>query len=153
MRCKILLPVDGSEGSARAARHVARHRHHGARTWRCTWSMSSPRGDDWMVRRMIKPEELAKMEQEWGEAAIAPARSILKAAGVACVDHMVQGEVAPDHCAAGRGAGLRPDRDGYAAATRRWAICCSARWRSRCCTSPRCRSRWSNSAITQRDTP
>jgi nucleotide-binding universal stress UspA family protein len=35
------------------------------------------------------------MEREWGESALAPARTILKAAGVACVDHVAQGEIAP----------------------------------------------------------
>ena len=94
MRCKILLPVDGSEGSARAARHVA-----GLATMAKDLEVHvvnvQARGDDWMVRRMIKPEELVKMEREWGEAAIAPARAILTAAGVACTEHMEQGEVGP----------------------------------------------------------
>jgi nucleotide-binding universal stress UspA family protein len=94
MRCKILLPVDGSEGSARAARHVA-----GIATMVKDLEVHlvnvQPLGDDWMVRRTIKPEELAKMEREWGESAIAPARAILKAAGVACIEHIEQGEIAP----------------------------------------------------------
>jgi nucleotide-binding universal stress UspA family protein len=94
MHCKILLPVDGSEGSARAARHVAEL---AARTKDLEVHLVNvqSRGDDWMVRRMIKPEELAKMEQEWGESAMAPVRAILKGAGVACIEHMEQGEVGP----------------------------------------------------------
>jgi len=46
------------------------------------------------VRRMLKAEEIAGMEREWAEAALGPAREILRAAGVACKEHMVQGEVA-----------------------------------------------------------
>ena len=93
MRHKILLPVDGSECSVRAAQHVASMA-------KCLLDLEvhlvnvQPLGDDWMVRRMIKPEELAKMVQEWAESAIAPVRAVLGAAGVACVDHVAQGEVA-----------------------------------------------------------
>jgi nucleotide-binding universal stress UspA family protein len=93
MRHKILLPVDGSESSVRAAHHVAG-------LARCLVDLEvhlvnvQPLGDDWMVRRMIKPEELAKMEQEWAESAIAPIRAVLGTTGVACVDHVAQGEVA-----------------------------------------------------------
>jgi nucleotide-binding universal stress UspA family protein len=93
MRHKILLPVDGSESSVRAAHHVAG-------LARCLVDLEvhlvnvQPLGDDWMVRRMIKPEELAKMEHEWAESAIAPIRAVLGATGVACVDHVAQGEVA-----------------------------------------------------------
>jgi nucleotide-binding universal stress UspA family protein len=93
MHYKILLPVDGSEGSSNAARHVART----AAMMQCVevhLLNVQPPGDDWMVRRMIKAEELAVLEKEWGEAAIAPSRSILEAAGVPCQSHMVQGEVA-----------------------------------------------------------
>jgi nucleotide-binding universal stress UspA family protein len=94
MRCKILLPVDGSEGSARATRHVAGLAAM-VKDLEVHLVNVQSRGDDWMVRRMIKPEELVKMEREWGESAMAPARAILKAAGVASVDHMEQGEVGP----------------------------------------------------------
>ena len=94
MRCKILLPVDGSEGSARAAQHVAGIAAM-AKDLEVHLVNVQPLGDDWMVRRMIKPEELVTLEREWGESAIAPARAILKAAGVACVEHIEQGEIAP----------------------------------------------------------
>jgi nucleotide-binding universal stress UspA family protein len=47
-----------------------------------------------MVRRMIKADELARMEAEWSEAAIAPARAILDQAGVRHQGHAIQGEVA-----------------------------------------------------------
>jgi nucleotide-binding universal stress UspA family protein len=58
----------------------------------CLVNIQAP-GDDWMVRRMLKAEELAAMEKEWGEAAMAPARAILQAAGVAHRERMVQGDV------------------------------------------------------------
>lgn len=93
MSCKILLPVDGSEGSLNAARHVA-HIAAMVRDIEVHLLNVQPPGDDWMVRRMIKAEELAALEKEWGEAAIAPARSILEAAGVTCQSRMEQGEVA-----------------------------------------------------------
>lgn len=94
MSCKILLPVDGSEGSLNAARHVA---HIAAMVPGVEVHLLNvqPTGDDWMVRRMIKAKELAALEKDWGEAAIAPARSLLEATGVSCCSHMVQGEVAP----------------------------------------------------------
>lgn len=94
MRCKILLPVDGSEGSARAAHHVAGIAAM-AKDLEVHLVNVQPLGDDWMVRRMIKPEELMEMEREWGESAIAEARAILTAAGVNCIAHIEQGEIAP----------------------------------------------------------
>ena len=93
MSYTLLLPVDGSVGSARAAAHVARLA--GLLPALDVHVVNvQPLGDDWMVRRMLKPEELVKLEQAWGEAAIAPARAILREAGVVCTDRVVQGEVA-----------------------------------------------------------
>ncbi|MBI5938260.1 MAG: universal stress protein [Betaproteobacteria bacterium] len=92
MAYTILLPVDGSEGSARAARQVAAI----AKTMpdlEVRLVNVQPLGDDWMTRRSIKPEELAQMEQEWGEASLAPARDILESAGIAHTEHIVQGDV------------------------------------------------------------
>lgn len=93
MTCKILLPVDGSDGSARAARHVAAIAKM-VPGLEVHLLNVQPLGDDWMTRRSIKPEELARMEREWSEAAIAPARQILQAADITCHEHMAQGEVA-----------------------------------------------------------
>ncbi|TCS72377.1 nucleotide-binding universal stress UspA family protein [Sulfuritortus calidifontis] len=94
MPCKLLLPVDGSEGSARAARHVAGLARMVPGLEVHLLNVQPP-GDDWMTRRAFKPEELARMEQEWAEAAIEPARAILKAAGVTFSEHFAQGEIAP----------------------------------------------------------
>lgn len=94
MTCKILLPVDGSEGSSRAARHVADIAGM-VPELEVHLVNVQPLGDDWMTRRSFKAEELARMEAEWGEASIAPARAVLEAAGLSCTEHIVQGEVAP----------------------------------------------------------
>ncbi|HEX5636301.1 MAG TPA: universal stress protein [Gammaproteobacteria bacterium] len=92
MSCKILLPVDGSDGSVRAARHVASIAAMVKDLQVHVVNVQAP-GDDWMVRRMIKPEELAAMEKEWGESAMAPARAILQATGAKCDERVVQGDV------------------------------------------------------------
>jgi nucleotide-binding universal stress UspA family protein len=92
MLCKILLSVDGSEGSVRAAHHVVSIAAMVKDLQVHVVNVQAP-GDDWMVRRMIKPEELAAMEKEWGESAMAPAREILQSAGVKCTERVVQGDV------------------------------------------------------------
>lgn len=93
MSYTLLLPVDGSESALHAARHVVGLAGMLKEVVVHVVNVQ-PLGDDWMVRRMLKSEELAKLEQDWGEAAIAPARAILREAGVACTDRIVQGEVA-----------------------------------------------------------
>jgi nucleotide-binding universal stress UspA family protein len=93
MSCKILLPADGSKSASHAALHVA-----GIATIVPNLEVHllnvQPPGDDWMVRRMLKPDELVAMEKEWSEAAFGPVRDILKAAGVSCIEHIEQGEAA-----------------------------------------------------------
>lgn len=90
---KILIPVDGSGSSTRAARYVAE----------MLCSMLKPEvhllnvqplGDDWMIRRTLKDEELVTLEQAWGASAIEPAKTLLSAAGIEAEAHVVQGEVA-----------------------------------------------------------
>lgn len=93
MTCKILLPVDGSDGSLRAARHVADIAAL-AKAMEVHVVNVQPLGDDWMVRRMIKADELARMEKDWAEMALAPALELLRGAGLTPVTHMRQGEVA-----------------------------------------------------------
>lgn len=92
MPFKILLPVDGSEGSAAAAGYVASLVGVVKDMEVYLLSVQAP-GNDWMVRRMLKPEELAAMEKEWGESAMTPAREILQTAGVKCTERVVQGDV------------------------------------------------------------
>ena len=104
MPCKILLPVDGSEGSLHATRHVV--------SIACSVPELEihlvnvqPPGDDWMVRRMLKADELVHLEKEWGESAMAPARAILTQAGLCATEHIVQGEVARSIAALARDLG------------------------------------------------
>ncbi|MEW6678561.1 MAG: universal stress protein [Pseudomonadota bacterium] len=94
MPCKILLPVDGSEGSVRAARHVAGIAASVPGLDIHLVNVQAP-GDDWMVRRLLKPEELATLERDWGEASLSPARTVLHEAGLCVTEHIIQGEVAP----------------------------------------------------------
>ncbi|MEZ6014721.1 MAG: universal stress protein [Planctomycetota bacterium] len=93
MKSKLLLSVDGSKCSGRAAQFVA---DLGQRVQDLEVHLVNvqPRGDDWMVRRLLKPEELARMERDWAESSLGPARATLEAAGVACVEHFEQGDVA-----------------------------------------------------------
>ncbi len=91
---KILLPVDGSDNSARAVRFVAESASR-TRDMEVHLLNVEPRGDDWMVGRMFKQEELAAMEREWASDVLAPMGEILQAAGIPFVTHMRRGEVAP----------------------------------------------------------
>ncbi len=90
---KILIPVDGSDSSTRAAHFVA-NLVNKATTLEVHLLNVQPLGDDWMIRRMIKVDELATLEQTWGTAAMESARSVLTAAGVRIETHIEQGEVA-----------------------------------------------------------
>lgn len=93
MPCTILLPADGSKSATHAALHVA-----GIAAMVPGLQVHllnvQPPGDDWMVRRMLKPDELVAMEKEWGEAAFGPIREILKEAGLTAIEHIEQGETA-----------------------------------------------------------
>lgn len=91
---KILIPVDGSGSSTRAAQFVANLANK-ATSLEVHIVNVQPLGDDWMIRRLLKVDELAQMEQGWGASALEPARALLADAGVAVETHVVQGEVAP----------------------------------------------------------
>jgi nucleotide-binding universal stress UspA family protein len=93
MKSKLLLSVDGSECSGRAAQFVA---DLAKRSLDLEVHITNvqPRGDEWMVRRLLKAEELEAMERDWAENALAPARAILNKGGVQCNEHFQQGEVA-----------------------------------------------------------
>jgi len=93
MKIKVLLSVDGSECSARATKFVA-GLDDKTENLEVHLVNVQPRGDEWMVRRMLKAEELAKMEREWAESALAPAREILSKTGAKVIEHFEQGEVA-----------------------------------------------------------
>ncbi len=90
---KILIPVDGSGCSLRAAQFVANLADK-ATSLHVHLLNVQPLGDDWMIRRMLKAEELAVLEQGWGASAVASARALLAEAGVQTETHIVQGDVA-----------------------------------------------------------
>lgn len=90
---KILIPVDGSGSSTRAAGFIADH--YGNREALEVHLLNvQPLGDDWMIRRMLKDSELASMEHNWGTAALEPAKARLSEAGISPELHIVQGDVA-----------------------------------------------------------
>lgn len=90
---KILIPVDGSGSSIRAAGFIAEH-YGKSEALEVHLLNVQPLGDDWMIRRMLKDSELASMEQNWGAAAIEPAKALLGEAGIPAEIHIVQGDVA-----------------------------------------------------------
>lgn len=90
---KILIPVDGSPSSARAAEFVARLARASADVEVHVVNVQAM-GDDWKVRRLYDSEELVRMEREWAESALQPARDVLTAAGVAIREHFERGDVA-----------------------------------------------------------
>ncbi len=93
MSFSILVCVDGSDASTRAARHVARLAQHIGELEVHLLNVQ-PLGEDWTVRRSLKPHELDELEREWSEAAFEPARASLVASGVRFVEHSERGEAA-----------------------------------------------------------
>jgi len=94
MKSKILVPVDGSEGSLRALKYAAENTKRLVDPELHIVNVQ-PAGDDWMVRRMIKAQELEKMAREWYETAMVPARELLAKASVKAHEHFAQGDAAP----------------------------------------------------------
>lgn len=94
MPYKILLPIDGSDATARAVRFVIDHACQ-MPDLEAHLLHVEPRGDDWTVRRMFKPAELAALEQQWAADLLAQPAQDLQTAGMACFLHVLQGEVAP----------------------------------------------------------
>ena len=94
MTYKILLPVDGLDHSIHAAHYIIELAKQIPALEVCIINVQ-PTADDWMIRRTIKPDELAQMEQQWSEDVMLPEHDILRAAGIPCQMQMIQGEVAP----------------------------------------------------------
>lgn len=78
---KILLPVDGSESSARAVEHVIKMAHQEALP-EIHLLHVRPLIDSWEVRRFLTPSEIAAMQQHEGEEELRACRALLDAAGM-----------------------------------------------------------------------
>lgn len=90
---KILIPVDGSESSQRAVRHLIEM----ARCWEPVAIVllnvvEAP--DSWEVRRFLTDEEIAQIQHGEGEDRLRAARALLDAAGVAYDAQVAIGPVA-----------------------------------------------------------
>lgn len=90
---KILLPVDGSEHSARVARHVIRMVHGCADYQILLLNVQAPI-DAPELRGHMPAREIEAMQESRGGDAIASARALLDAAGVAYVPEVALGPVA-----------------------------------------------------------
>jgi nucleotide-binding universal stress UspA family protein len=90
---KILLPVDGSEHSDRVARHVIRLAQ-GCATYEILLLNVQPPIDAPEVLGHMPAREIESMQQTRGGDAMASARALLDAAGVAYVPEVALGPVA-----------------------------------------------------------
>lgn len=89
---KILLPVDGSEHSARVARHVIQMVHGCADYEVLLLNVQEPI-DAPELRGHMPAREIDAMQESRGGDAMASARALLDAAGVAYVPEVVLGPV------------------------------------------------------------
>ena len=91
---KLLLAVDGSDAALAAVRWVIDHRE----DWRAAPDLHlltvQPAVASGLVRRLVSPQAVDDYQREEGEAAMAPARALLDAAGVGAQVHIGVGEPA-----------------------------------------------------------
>ena len=91
---KILIPIDGSENALRAVRHVL-----DTRTWYATpvavhlLNVQLPVASG-AVKMFISKDQLQDYYEEEGEAALQPARDLVRAAGLECHARVGVGDVA-----------------------------------------------------------
>lgn len=90
---KLLLPMDGSPAALRAARFAAALAPQVSDLEVHLLNVQEP-VDAWEVRRFLSEEEIAAMQKQRGEEALAEALAILREAGVAVVAHLEAGDVA-----------------------------------------------------------
>jgi len=89
---KLLLPVDGSPASVRAA-HFAAALAPQVRDLEVHLVNVQETVDAWEVRRFLSEEEIAAMQRQRGEEALAGAQAVLREAGVTAVPHLAVGDV------------------------------------------------------------
>jgi len=89
---KLLVAVDGSECSARAVKWaIDAARASGAEIHAVTVQAPITSGD---IRRFVSAETIENFQREEGEKALAVARGLLEASGLAWQSHIVVGHVA-----------------------------------------------------------
>lgn len=90
---KLLVPADGSPASVRAARHAAAMagKAEGLEVHLLNVQESV---DAWEVHRFLSESEIAAMQKERGDDALAEALQVLQQAGVRVEAHHAVGEVA-----------------------------------------------------------
>jgi nucleotide-binding universal stress UspA family protein len=90
---KILLPVDGSEHSVRAARHVVNSLRGCDRYEILLLNVQEPI-DAPEVRSHMPADEIEAMQTSRGGDALAPARAVLEQAGLDCTPAVLIGPIA-----------------------------------------------------------
>lgn len=90
-----LIPVDGSETSLNAVRHAIRDAKQATGAPRIDLvNIQAPLSKD--ISRFINGDTIKEFHQESGSQALAKARELLDAAGVAHQTHVLVGEAAPE---------------------------------------------------------
>lgn len=91
---RILVPVDGSEGALRAVRHVVAERDTFRAGIHVVLLNVQPAVLSGAVKHFVGPDRLEAWYRAEGEAALAPARDLLAAAGVPHEHHIMVGDAA-----------------------------------------------------------
>ena len=87
----ILLPVDGSACSTRAARYLVRHLAHvGSQPDVVVLAVDPPLLEE--LTRHVLPEDIARFHSKNGHAAFKPVRKLLDGAGIAYREKLLVGE-------------------------------------------------------------
>lgn len=90
---KVLVPVDGSAAALRAVEYAIKL-HQACQAGRIVLINVQPPIDTVEVRRFMKPSEIEAMQESRGGDALAAARGLLDAAGVAHEPQVLLGPVA-----------------------------------------------------------
>lgn len=90
---KVLLPVDGSHHSEKAARYLQDFLHDIGKIELHVLNVQ-PLAEGWEVRSFLQQEEIEQIAQDNAVALMEPVRTILDEAGIAYTVHIEQGEVA-----------------------------------------------------------
>ena len=112
---RVLLAVDGSDGSIKATRQLLTLRDDlRQREGLSVQLLNVQRPVSGDVSRFVSGQTLEDYHHERSAQALEPVRAVLDAAGLAHQDHSARGRSGPDDCRSRARAGLRHDRDGFA---------------------------------------